>query len=171
MNQHLLTDLTDRNLWNDNVKNLLVANNGSVQNIDCIPDDIKLLYKTVWEISQKTIIKMAAGRAPFIDQSQSLNIHMAEPSYAKLSSMHFYCWKMGLKTGMYYLRSKPAVNAIQFTVDKTKLSQKGNVGSKDVVVNGMKGELENGGMEEITANMDAMMCSLKNKEACLMCSG
>lgn len=171
VNQHLLTDLTDRNLWNDNVKNLLIANNGSVQNIDCIPDDIKLLYKTVWEISQKTIIKMAADRAPFIDQSQSLNIHMAEPSYAKLSSMHFYCWKMGLKTGMYYLRSKPAANAIQFTVDKTKLSQKGNVGSKDVVVNGMKGELENGGMEEVTANMDAMMCSLKNKEACLMCSG
>lgn len=153
VNHHLLKDLTELGLWNDDMKNLLIANNGSIQNIEAIPDNIRILYKTIWEISQKTIIKMAADRGPFIDQSQSLNIHIAEPNYAKLSSMHFYCWKMGLKTGMYYLRTRPAANAIQFTVDKTKLKVKPKTAS-----------------ETDKENMDAMVCSLNNKEACLMCS-
>uniref|UniRef100_H2ZNV8 Ribonucleoside-diphosphate reductase n=1 Tax=Ciona savignyi TaxID=51511 RepID=H2ZNV8_CIOSA len=121
VNQHLLKDLTDKNIWNDDVKLQMIANNGSIQNIAQIPDDLKMLYRTVWEISQKNIVKMAADRAAFIDQSQSLNIHIAEPNYAKLTSMHFYGWKSGLKTGMYYLRTKPAAQAIQFTVDKNKL--------------------------------------------------
>lgn len=121
VNPHLLKTLTELGLWNDDMKNLIIANNGSIQNIQTIPENTRALYKTVWEIAQKTIVKMAADRGPFIDQSQSLNIHIAEPSYEKLSSMHFYGWKMGLKTGMYYLRTRPAVNAIQFTVDKTKL--------------------------------------------------
>lgn len=121
MNNHLLRDLTERDLWDDDMKNELIANNGSIQKIAGIPDDIKELYKTVWEISQKTILKMAADRGAFIDQSQSLNVHIAEPNYGKLSSMHFYGWKLGLKTGMYYLRTKAAANAIQFTVDKSKL--------------------------------------------------
>lgn len=99
------------------MKNKLVLNNGSVQNIAEIPDDIKKLYKTVWEIPQRVILDMAADRGAFIDQSQSLNIHMAEVDFKKLTSMHFYGWKKGLKTGMYYLRTKPAANAIQFTVD------------------------------------------------------
>ncbi|XP_042219094.1 ribonucleoside-diphosphate reductase large subunit-like, partial [Homarus americanus] len=121
VNHHLLRDLTELGLWDDNTKNEIISQNGSVQNIANIPADLKALYKTVWEISQKVIIEMAADRGAFIDQSQSLNIHIAEPNYSKLSSMHFYAWERGLKTGMYYLRTKPAANAIQFTVDKTKL--------------------------------------------------
>ncbi|KAK0148491.1 Ribonucleoside-diphosphate reductase large subunit [Merluccius polli] len=107
VNPHLLKDLTEKGLWNEEMKNQLIAENGSIQGIAGIPDDLKELYKTVWEISQKTIIKMAADRGAFIDQSQSLNIHIAEPNYGKLTSMHFYGWKQGLKTGMYYLRTKP----------------------------------------------------------------
>lgn len=103
MNQHLLRDLTERDLWDDDMKLQMIANNGSIQNIKEIPDDIKELYKTVWEISQKSVLKMAADRGAFIDQSQSLNIHIAEPNYGKLSSMHFYGWKLGLKTGKYFL--------------------------------------------------------------------
>ncbi|XP_060084097.1 ribonucleoside-diphosphate reductase large subunit-like [Ylistrum balloti] len=152
VNQHLLRDLTEKGLWNDDMKNKLIANGGSVQNIPEIPDDIKRLYKTVWEISQKTVIKMAADRGAFIDQSQSLNVHIAEPNYGKLTSMHFYAWKLGLKTGMYYLRTKAAASAIQFTVDKTKLSQKSETGK-----------------EELNDKMAAMVCSLQNKEDCMMC--
>ncbi|RDD39712.1 Ribonucleoside-diphosphate reductase large subunit [Trichoplax sp. H2] len=144
VNQHLLKDLTDMGVWNDMMKNELIANNGSIQKINNIPDDIKALYKTVWEISQRTLIDMAADRGAYIDQSQSFNVHIAEPNFAKLTSMHFYAWKKGLKTGMYYLRTKPAASAIQFTVDKEKLQ-------KD--------------------RESAMVCSLENKEACLMCSG
>ncbi|KAK2189784.1 hypothetical protein NP493_97g04000 [Ridgeia piscesae] len=154
VNQHLLKDLTELGLWQGEMKNQLIANNGSIQDIDGIPDDLKALYKTVWEIPQKVILQLAADRSPYIDQSQSLNIHIAEPNYGKLTSMHFYAWKLGLKTGMYYLRTKPAVNAIQFTVDKTKLQKK------------LKTSAES---EE--ENLAAMMCSLQNKEACVMCSG
>ncbi|XP_002740156.1 ribonucleoside-diphosphate reductase large subunit-like [Saccoglossus kowalevskii] len=103
VNHHLLKDLTEMGLWNDDMKNLLIANNGSIQSIDGIPDHIKKLYRTVWEISQKNILIMAADRGAFIDQSQSLNIHIAEPNYGKLTSMHFFAWKQGLKTGMYNL--------------------------------------------------------------------
>merc|ERR1711899_436155 len=120
VNPHLLRDLTERDLWDDEMKNQIISRNGSIQGIDEIPDDIKALYKTVWEVSQKTILKMAADRGAFIDQSQSLNVHVAEPNYGKLTSMHFYGWKLGLKTGMYYLRTKAAAAAIQFTVDKAK---------------------------------------------------
>merc|ERR1712047_92794 len=124
VNQHLLRDLTELDIWSEELKNEIISNNGSVQNISVIPKDIKALYKTVWEVSQKTVLKMAADRGAFIDQSQSLNLHVAEPNYGKLTSMHFYAWKQGLKTGMYYLRTKAAAQAIQFTVDKTKLKAK-----------------------------------------------
>ena len=100
VNQHLLRDLTERDLWDDDMKLQIISKNGSIQDIDEIPEDIKSLYKTVWEISQKTILKMAADRGAFIDQSQSLNVHVAEPNYGKLTSMHFHGWKLGLKTGM-----------------------------------------------------------------------
>merc|ERR1712001_257922 len=100
-----------------------ISANGSVQNIPQIPKDIKALYKTVWEISQKTVLKQAADRGAFIDQSQSLNVHIAEPNFGKMSSMHFYGWELGLKTGMYYLRTKPAAQAIQFTADKIKVKE------------------------------------------------
>lgn len=157
VNQHLLKDLTELGLWNEDMKNKLIAHNGSVQNIDEIPDNLKKLYRTVWEISQKTVIKMAADRGAFIDQSQSLNIHIAEPNYGKLTSMHFYAWKLGCKTGMYYLRTKPAAQAIQFTVDKTKLQQSST--NKDSEQPSTKQE----------ENEAAMVCSLKNKDDCLMC--
>ncbi|KAK6060939.1 ribonucleoside-diphosphate reductase, alpha subunit [Cooperia oncophora] len=114
VNPHLLKDLVDLGLWDDDMKNQLIANNGSIAKIAGIPDHIKRLYQTVWELPQKDIIEMAADRGAFIDQSQSLNIHIARPSYASITSMHFYGWKKGLKTGMYYLRTKPAVNAVQF---------------------------------------------------------
>merc|ERR1719266_1023888 len=121
VNQHLLRDLTELGIWTDDLKNDIVSANGSIQHIPSIPDNIKKLYKTVWEISQKNVIQQAADRGAFIDQSQSLNIHIAEPNFGKMSSMHFYGWESGLKTGMYYLRTKPAAQAIQFTVDKTKV--------------------------------------------------
>uniref|UniRef100_A0A9J7ZP20 Ribonucleoside-diphosphate reductase n=1 Tax=Cyprinus carpio carpio TaxID=630221 RepID=A0A9J7ZP20_CYPCA len=155
VNPHLLKDLTERGLWNEEMKNQLIAQNGSIQAIPTIPDDLKELYKTVWEISQKTILKMAADRGAFIDQSQSLNIHIAEPNYGKLTSMHFYGWKQGLKTGMYYLRTKPAANPIQFTLDKEKLKETQENTSNE---------------EEIKElNKAAMVCSLENRDECLMC--
>ncbi|ADZ29623.1 CPXV083 protein [Cowpox virus] len=120
VNPHLLRVLTERKLWNDEIKNRIMADGGSIQNTN-LPEDIKRVYKTIWEIPQKTIIKMAADRGAFIDQSQSMNIHIADPSYSKLTSMHFYGWSLGLKTGMYYLRTKPASAPIQFTLDKDKI--------------------------------------------------
>jgi ribonucleoside-diphosphate reductase alpha subunit len=118
VNKHLLKDLVELNMWNDDMKNRILTNNGSVQGIDGIPENIKNIYKTVWEIKQRNIIDMAADRGAFICQSQSLNLFVDSPSSSKLTSMHFYAWKSGLKTGMYYLRSKAATQAVQFTVEK-----------------------------------------------------
>lgn len=122
VNQHLMKDLIKLDLWNGDMKNKLISAQGSVQSIPDIPQDIKDLYKTVWEISQKAVIEMSADRGAYICQSQSLNIHIQDPNFGKLTSMHFYAWKNGLKTGMYYLRSKAATSAIQFTVDKAAAS-------------------------------------------------
>jgi ribonucleoside-diphosphate reductase alpha subunit len=116
VNRHLLRDLIQRGLWTDEMRMQLIAHNGSVQHLD-LPKDIKELYKTVWEIKQRIVLDMAADRGAYIDQSQSLNIHMIDASTAKLSSMHFHGWQLGLKTGMYYLRTKAATDAIKFTVD------------------------------------------------------
>lgn len=121
VNPWLLKDLVDLGLWSDNMKNRIIADGGSIQNIANIPTDIKALYKTVWEISQRTVLQMAADRGAFIDQSQSLNIHLKEPTMGKITSMHFAGWKMGLKTGMYYLRTMAATQPIQFTVDQEQL--------------------------------------------------
>merc|ERR1719509_294322 len=123
VNNHLLRDLIKLNLWSDLMKDKLIASNGSVQKIDEIPQDIKELYKTVWEYSQKNLIEMAADRGAFIDQSQSFNVHMTNCSTGKLTSMHFCGWKAGLKTGMYYLRSKAATDAIKFTVNQAALDK------------------------------------------------
>jgi ribonucleoside-diphosphate reductase subunit M1 len=106
VNPHLLKDLTDLGLWNDSMKNRIIADSGSIQKIRQIPDDIKALYKTVWELSQRVIIDMAADRGAYIDQSQSLNIHIADPNFGKLTSMHFYGWKKGLKTGTFSLERR-----------------------------------------------------------------
>ena len=119
VNKHLLEDLVALGLWDEGLKQELMRANGSVQHIDIIPQDIKELYKTVWELSMKDIIDMSRQRGYFIDQSQSLNLFMENANYSKLTSMHFYAWKSGLKTGMYYLRTKAAVDAIKFTLDNT----------------------------------------------------
>tara|TARA_R100000306_G_scaffold12238_6_gene14600 strand:- start:25309 stop:27702 length:2394 start_codon:yes stop_codon:yes gene_type:complete len=118
VNKHLLEDLVELGLWNDDVKEEIMRANGSIQGVDIIPQDLKELYKTVWELSMKDIIDMSRHRGYFIDQSQSLNLFMENANYAKLTSMHFYAWKNGLKTGMYYLRTKSAVDAIKFTLKK-----------------------------------------------------
>eukprot|EP01057_Protomagalhaensia_wolfi_P002935 Protomagalhaensia_wolfi_Nauph_80__2934@NODE_300_length_2858_cov_52_726499_g224_i0_p1_GENE_NODE_300_length_2858_cov_52_726499_g224_i0NODE_300_length_2858_cov_52_726499_g224_i0_p1_ORF_typecomplete_len545_score90_88Ribonuc_red_lgC/PF02867_15/1_7e163Ly6_related/PF06579_12/0_05Ly6_related/PF06579_12/1_5e04_NODE_300_length_2858_cov_52_726499_g224_i012222742 len=122
VNPHLLKDLIELGLWNDSMKQRLIAANGSIQNITEIPSELRAIYKTVWEIKQRCLVDLAAGRAPFIDQSQSLNVYVTNPTFAKLSSMHFYGWKHGLKTGMYYLRTQAAVDAIKFTVDKATVT-------------------------------------------------
>jgi len=118
VNKHLLKDLVNLGLWNNSMKNRIIAANGSIQNIEEIPSDIKELYKTVWEIKQRNIIDMAADRGAYICQSQSLNLFVDNPNTSKLTSMHFYAWKKGLKTGMYYLRTQAATQAVQFTVEK-----------------------------------------------------
>jgi len=120
VNKHLLNDLVERGLWNEQLKQEIMRHNGSVQNIQNIPNDLKELYKTVWELSMKDIIDMSRQRGYFVDQSQSLNLFMQDATYAKLTSMHFYAWKSGLKTGMYYLRTKSAVDAIKFTLNNDK---------------------------------------------------
>jgi len=149
VNQHLLKDLIARGLWNPLLKNKLLAANGSLQGMAEIPADLKELYKTVWEISQKTLIDMAAARGAFIDQSQSFNVHMKGPNRKKLTSMHFYGWKKGLKTGMYYLRSQAAADAIKFTVDKQMLEEETK-------------KLADDAMKKMTAALD-------ENEDCLMC--
>jgi len=149
VNQHLLKDLIARGLWNPLLKNKLLAANGSLQGMAEIPADLKELYKTVWEISQKTLIDMAAARGAFIDQSQSFNVHMKGPNRKKLTSMHFYGWKKGLKTGMYYLRSTAAADAIKFTVDKQMLEEETK-------------KLADDAMKKMTAALD-------ENEDCLMC--
>lgn len=121
VNPWLLKDLVEMGLWSENMKNRIIADGGSIQNIPNIPADTKALYKTVWELSQKVVIDMAADRGAFIDQSQSLNLHLKAPTFGKITSMHFYGWKKGLKTGMYYLRTMAAAAPIQFTVDKDAL--------------------------------------------------
>jgi ribonucleoside-diphosphate reductase alpha chain len=118
VNKHLLKDLVQLGLWNNDMKNRIISNNGSIQNIKEIPADIKELYKTVWEIKQRNLIDMAADRGAYICQSQSLNLFVDTPSASKLTSMHFYGWKKGLKTGMYYLRTQAATQAVQFTIEK-----------------------------------------------------
>ncbi|TPX70946.1 ribonucleoside-diphosphate reductase [Chytriomyces confervae] len=163
VNPHLLKDLTELGLWNDVMKNRIIAENGSVQRISSIPADIKAIYKTVWEISQKVIIDMAADRGAFIDQSQSLNIHLADPNYGKLTSMHFYGWRKGLKTGMYYLRTRPAVDAIKFTVDAEAVKRERAVEDAE---SGENAEEASG-----STNMAAISCSIDNRDACEMCSG
>merc|ERR1711974_103581 len=163
VNQHLLRVLTELDIWSEDLKNEIISANGSVQNIPQIPKDIKALYKTVWEISQKTVLKQAADRGAFIDQSQSLNVHIADPNFGKMSSMHFYGWKLGLKTGMYYLRTKPAAQAIQFTVDKSKIA---NVATKGVTGTAPAAA---GDMASMTTNMATLQCSINNQDDCVMC--
>ena len=155
VNKHLLEDLVNLGLWDNDMKEEIMRANGSIQHIESIPQELKDLYKTVWEMSMKDIIDMARHRGYFIDQSQSLNLFMQDPDYSKLTSMHFYAWKSGLKTGMYYLRTKSAVNAIQFTVSKKEES------------------LPAGAVEEQPLTGDELkemiIKSRENPDDCLMC--
>ncbi|KAJ8593956.1 ribonucleotide reductase alpha subunit [Rhizopogon salebrosus TDB-379] len=210
----LLRDLVDRGLWNDDMKNMIIAHNGSVASIPSVPNDVKAIYKTVWEISQKKVIDLAADRGAFICQSQSLNIHLQSPTIGQLTSMHFYGWKKGLKTGMYYLRTRPATQAIQFTVDQTVLkAAKVQQGESDKAAAGIPtpsaspspvrrvpppptpndsavaSTSSSPTPAQETTDIDPeyaaalqrqrdreleeakLLCSLENKEACLMCSG
>ena len=154
VNKHLMKDLINLGMWNDNMRNRLISTNGSVQNVPGIPQNIKDIYKTVWEISQKVIIDMAADRGAYICQSQSMNIFMQDPNFGKLTSMHFYAWKKGLKTGMYYLRSQAATAAIKFTLDKTSLESK------------VEKSIE---VDQKLQKQDAIACSLDDPEGCEMC--
>jgi ribonucleoside-diphosphate reductase alpha chain len=122
VNKHLMRELMERGIWSESLKQKIIAMNGSVQEIAEIPDEIKPIYKTSWELKQRTLIDMAAARGAFICQSQSLNLFVADPTYSKLTSMHFYSWKKGLKTGCYYLRTKAPVSAQKFTVDPRLLA-------------------------------------------------
>ncbi|XP_055305625.1 ribonucleoside-diphosphate reductase large subunit-like [Sitodiplosis mosellana] len=179
VNHHLIKDLTEIGMWDDDMKNEIIADYGSIQNITRIPQEIRDLYKTVWEISVKTTMNMAADRGAFIDQSQSFNIHVAQPTYAKMSSIHFYAWKLGLKTGMYYLRTRPAANPIQFTVDKKRLAAsralntKVNGSTNDQSKNDQSIDVDNKinttTAEDLQAQMAGLVCSLDNKDDCMMC--
>jgi ribonucleoside-diphosphate reductase alpha chain len=152
-----MRDLIKLGIWNDSMKNRLINANGSVQDIPEIPQNIKDLYKTVWEISQKAIIDMAADRGAFICQSQSMNIHIQNPNFGKMTSMHFYAWRKGLKTGMYYLRSKAATSAIQFTVEKTKKEEPAAIATAA------------NGDTAVTQKQADMACSLDNPDECEAC--
>ena len=156
INKFLINDLIKLDLWNDNMKNEIVKGNGSIQHIESIPQNMKELYKTVWEIKQKCIIDMAKDRGAYIDQSQSLNIHMEDVNMGKLSSMHFHAWKSGLKTGMYYLRTKAASDAIKFTV-KSENNQKA---PEQPTIQAQPGQF---------SDEEAMMCSIDNPDDCIAC--
>jgi len=160
VNKHLLRELTSRGLWTQVVRNRIIADGGSIQNVSQIPQSIRDIYRTVWEIPQRSIIDMAADRGPFIDQSQSMNVHIAEPNTSKLTSMHFYAWKKGLKTGMYYLRTRPKADAIQFTVNQEQLAAEKAKGSNKV------GEEKK--MEEVTSN-SRIQVEEDDEEICLNC--
>ena len=121
VNKHLIKDLSELDLWNDDMKNKIISNNGSIQNIDIIPENIKNLYKTVWETKQKHVIEQAADRGPFICQTQSMNLFFEEPTHTILTSALFYSWKKGLKTGCYYIRTRPKAQAQQFTIEAKKV--------------------------------------------------
>jgi len=182
-NKHLMKDLMNLGLWSETMRQKLISTNGSVQPIAEIPQNIKDIYRTVWEISQKSIIDMSADRGAYICQSQSLNIHLTNPNFGKLTSMHFYAWKKGLKTGMYYLRSTAAADAIKFTLDKAAVAQPAVAAAtptsdaavaEAVVAYGGVAENQQSiqyehSQEEYDQNRADMTCSLDNPEGCEAC--
>ena len=155
LNKHLVRDLIALDLWSLNMKDEILRHKGSIQGIEGIPDHIKDLYKTTWEIKQRHVLDMAADRGAYVDQSQSMNIHMVDANPAKVTSMHFYGWKQGLKTGMYYLRTKAAADAIQFTVEAKK--------GQDQTVGGLADRAEE------LSSLEAIACSLDTPDDCLSC--
>jgi ribonucleoside-diphosphate reductase subunit M1 len=162
VNQHLLNDLISLGMWSPQLKSQLIAANGSVASLPGVPQRLKDIYKTVWEIKQRTIVDMSADRGPWIDQSQSLNIHLSDPNAGKLTSLHFHAWRRGLKTGMYYLRTRAATEAIKFTVDAELIKQQKTQDKADVAA----AEAAEAAAAEARA---AMVCSLTNRDACISC--
>merc|ERR1711860_353584 len=159
VNRHLLHDLIKRKLWTEDVRMQLIAHNGSVQKLD-LPADIRELYKTVWEIKQRIILDMAAERGAYIDQSQALNIHMVDATTAKLSSMHFHGWQLGLKTGMYYLRTKAAADATKFTVEVDQMQRASTAGQGSPQAK-----------EDVTRNaIEKLKASEPQQAGCINCS-
>merc|ERR1719491_2775048 len=161
VNRHLLKDLVQRKLWTEDLRMQLIAHNGSVQSLD-IPADLRTLYKTVWEIKQRLILDMAADRGAYVDQSQSLNIHMVDATTAKLSSMHFHGWQLGLKTGMYYLRTKAAADAIKFTVGVNTVRTADSASQ-----NGAK---ESSKQDAIKTAMERLKSDAAQQTGCINCS-
>ncbi|EKJ88392.1 ribonucleotide reductase, barrel domain protein [Leptospira meyeri serovar Hardjo str. Went 5] len=157
VNKHLLHDLIELGLWNSEMKNQIIAAGGSIQSIPSIPDSIKEIYKTVWEMKQRSLIDMARDRGAFICQSQSLNLFVENPTISKLTSMHFYAWKQGLKTGMYYLRTKAASQAIQFTIEKEQIQK-----TKEIISNPAPTNKKDADSEFVGES-----CSME--EGCLVC--
>ncbi|CAM8902132.1 unnamed protein product [Rhodiola kirilowii] len=153
VNKHLLHDLTEMGVWSPDMKNKIIYDNGSILKVTGIPEELKEIYKTVWEIKQRTLVDMAVDRGCYIDQSQSLNIHMDQANFGKLTSLHFYAWSKGLKTGMYYLRSRAAADAIKFTVDTAAALNETNAEVTD----------------DADTQMAQMVCSLSNRDECLAC--
>jgi ribonucleoside-diphosphate reductase alpha chain len=174
VNKHLLRDLIESGIWSLDLKNKIIAHNGSIRSIPEIPDDLKALYKTAWEISQKAIIDMAADRGAYICQSQSMNIFMPNANFAKLTSMHFYAWKAGLKTGMYYLRTKAAVNAVKFTLDQSATQVATPVGFGPSVLASPSPTPASAPITQAILSKDEALaqvaCSLDNPDACEACS-
>lgn len=166
-NKYLVKDLTELGLWNKELKDLIIANNGSIQNIEIIPENIREIYKTVWEISMKTVINQAHSRGVFIDQTQSSNMFVATPTIKKLSSMHMYSFDKHLKTGSYYIRSKASSTSAKFSIDPTKikdLKDKNTKEQKDTKKGKKSAKKQEPTQEEI------LMCSIENREACDLCS-
>src|SRR5687768_14622807 len=183
-NKHLMKDLISAGLWSETMRQKLINTNGSVQSIPEIPQNLKDIYKTVWEISQKSIIDMSADRGAYICQSQSLNIHLTDPNFGKLTSMHFYAWKKGLKTGMYYLRSTAAADAIKFTLDKTAMQTPFVEAAATVVAEpamatvatvtketqqSLQYQQPSASAEDYEQKRADMACSLDNPDACEAC--
>lgn len=183
VNKHLMKDLMSAGLWSDTLRQKLIGANGSIQSIPEIPQNIKDIYKTVWEISQKSIIDMSADRGAYICQSQSLNIHITNPNFGKLTSMHFYAWKKGLKTGMYYLRSTAAADAIKFTLDKVNMQQPASEAIGETILDPVIAQVSSPAMQDLQhaiqyvtqpvastdQNRADMACSLDNPDACEAC--
>merc|ERR1739838_744857 len=169
INSHLLRDLISLGIWTPLLKDKLIAANGSVQGLHEVPDDLKAIYKTVWEISQKTLIDMAAERGRYVDQSMSFNIHMTDPNIGKLTSMHFYGWKRGLKTGMYYLRTKAATDAIKFTVDQQAIEKDAaSTANGDDVVDDVDAKMKLLMLQK-QKNLQQMSKDAQNEDDCVMC--
>ena len=157
INKYLVQDLLDLGLWSKELKDTIIANDGSIQNVNSIPDDLKAIYKTVWEISMKSVIEQCKDRGVFVDQMQSMNLFMANPNYKRLTSMHFYAWKCNLKSGMYYLRSKSSYQAGKFSIDADL--------EKSIREKKERGEALKKEEEEAI-----LACSRENPESCTMCS-